>query len=222
MSIDRTAPIDDRMQSWRFICLLTPKLRKPSKLEAEQERHTRCITSTRQTHKVFRFSISFRAQFNDHFAYICLSFLLVASFSSRKNVNYGHVSTETGLDIRRSPIMTSSMMMRKIDRSNLNLRRNGLRKKAHMLLHIAHRLVSVVIYLIRALVDYLATLTPNSTAISILSQRLCVSQVQRKLLRALESLLLISRDFHDRFLLFRLFAISFRSVRLQSATASKL
>lgn len=147
--VNRSNSSDRRPNAKLAIYLsVDPKIEKTSKLEAEQERHIRCITSTRQTHKVFRFSISFRAQFNDRFAYICLSFLLVASFPSRKNIKYGHGSTETGSHIRRSPIMTSLMMMRKIDGSNLNLRRYGLRKKAHMLLHIAHRLVSVVIYLI--------------------------------------------------------------------------
>lgn len=36
----------------------------------------------------------------------CLSFLLVASFSSRKNVKYGHgsiaIDSQTGIDIRLS------------------------------------------------------------------------------------------------------------------------
>lgn len=67
-----------------------------------------------------------------------------------------------------------------------------LQKKAHMLFVAALRLVSVVIYLIFALVDYLA--------ISILSQSLAGSP--KVVSGTRKYFFFISRDFHDRLWLF--------------------
>ena len=86
------------------------------------------------------------------------------------------------------PIMICLMMTRKMEFEFST--RTGLRKKAHTLLHIALRLVSVVIYLMRRRLPR----SPNFTAISILSQRLCILQVQHQARKSFAYLTRLSRS----------------------------
>jgi hypothetical protein len=161
MSIDRSNSSDRRPNAKLAIYLsVDPKswenVQTRSRTRATHSLHNKHETNTKC------FAFPFHSELD-----LMITWRTFASFPSRKNTKYGHGSIETGLDIRPTDSPPIMIAVCRWWWGRFEFATRGLRKKAHMLLHTAHTATTGF----RGNSFHSITLTPNSTAISILSRK---------------------------------------------------